>query len=227
MPPELILALDLPTAADALRLLDRVGAVSWVKVGAVLFTTAGPSLIGTLKDRGHRVFLDLKWHDIPNTVAGAVRGARAAGVEMVTVHSLGGKAMLEAAKEAAGPGTSVVAVTVLTSHDPAGFGAVVGRAGLSLAGEVERLARLAQAAGVDGVVSSPLETALLRRALGPAALLVTPGIRSAGDPAGDQVRVATAGEAAAAGATHLVVGRPVLAATDPAAAWARLAGEIA
>lgn len=226
MRPELVLALDLPTAGQAIALLDRLTGVRWVKLGSVLFTTEGPALVQELKRRGHLVFLDLKWHDIPNTVAGAVRGARALGVDMVTVHTLGGLAMLAAAKEAAGPALSVVGVTVLTSHDPAGFAAVVGRP-VELDSEVDRLASLAAEAGIDGVVSSPLEVARLRRALGPSALLVAPGIRSAGDPVGDQARIASAREAAAAGASHLVVGRPVTGAPEPAAAWARLQGEIA
>lgn len=223
---ELILALDVPSPEDADRLLVRIPDVRWVKVGSVLYTGAGPSLVAGLKDRGYRVFLDLKWHDIPNTVVGAVRHARAIGADMVTVHTLGGRPMMAAAKEAAGPDLAVVGVTALTSHDSAGFAEILGRAEVDLTAEVERLADLARAAGIDGVVSSPLETARLRSRLGPAMLLVTPGIRGAGERAGDQARTASAGDAARAGSTHLVVGRPVLEAADPAAAWATLAAEI-
>lgn len=223
---ELVLALDLASREAADQLLGRIPDVRWVKLGSVLFTRAGPSMVTSLKDRGYHVFLDLKWHDIPNTVVGAVRGARAMGVDMVTVHTLGGRAMMAAAKEAAGPELAVVGVTVLTSHDPVGFADVVGRKPVDLAAEVERLAELARVAGIDGVVASALETARLRTLLGPDKLLVTPGIRGRGDRPGDQVRVATAGDAARAGSTHLVVGRPVIEAADSAAAWAALAAEI-
>ena len=223
---ELVLALDVASPEAADRLLGRIPEVRWVKLGSVLFTRAGPSMVTSLKDRGYHVFHDLKWHDIPNTVVGAVRGARAMGVDMVTVHTLGGQAMLAAAKEAAGPELAVVGVTVLTSHDPAGFADVLGRRPVDVAAEVERLAELARVAGIDGVVASALETARLRAFLGPDKLLVTPGIRGRGDRPGDQVRIATAGDAARAGSTHLVVGRPVIEAADAAAAWAALAAEI-
>lgn len=223
---ELVLALDVASPDAGEAMLARLPDVRWVKLGSVLFTGAGPAVVTKLKARGYRIFLDLKWHDIPNTVVGAVRRARDLGVDMVTVHTLGGRAMMAAAKDAAGTGVAVVGVTVLTSHDAAGFGEAVGRTGIDLAADAERLAELARAAGIDGVVSSPLETARLRALLGPDMLLVTPGIRSAADQAGDQVRVATAGAAARAGSTHLVVGRPVLEAADPAAAWAGLAAEI-
>lgn len=224
---EIVLALDLPEREAALAMVGRIGAVRWLKIGSVLFTAAGPALVADLVAGGHEVFLDLKWHDIPNTVVGAVRQARALGVRMVTVHTLGGEAMMAAAKEAAGPSLAVVGVTVLTSHDGRGFGAVVGRSVGSLADEAARLADLAKRAGLDGVVSSPLETAALRAALGPHALLVTPGIRAPDDPAGDQARTATAAAAARAGSTHLVVGRPILGSADPAATWARLLAEVA
>lgn len=223
---ELVLALDVATPEAGDALLARVPGVRWVKVGSVLFTAAGPTMVTSLKIRGYRVFLDLKWHDIPNTVVGAVHQARRLGVDMVTVHTLGGGAMMSAAKDAAGPDLAVVGVTVLTSHDPAGFAAVVGRDSVDLGAEVERLAEMARRAGIDGMVSSPLETARLRAILGPDKLLVTPGIRGGADRAGDQVRVATAGAAARAGSTHLVVGRPVLEAADPAQAWAALTADL-
>ncbi len=223
---ELVLALDLSDVGTALGLLDRVPRVGWVKLGSVLFTRAGPGLIGQLKARGHRVFLDLKWHDIPNTVTGAVEQARDLGVDMVTVHALGGPAMIEAAKTAAGDAVAVVAVTVLTSHHQDEFRSILGRGLLDVGAEVERLARMAIRAGADGVVSSPLEVPRLRAGLGPKPLLVTPGIRSAADPKGDQSRTSGARSAAGAGSTHLVVGRPVFLAADPAGAWAQLLGEI-
>lgn len=223
---ELVLALDLPDRGAALRLLDRIPTVRWVKVGAVLFTQSGPGLIADLRNRGHRVFLDLKWHDIPNTVGGAVQQARGLGVDMVTVHGLGGSAMIEAAKTAAGPAIAVIAVTVLTSHDQDELRSILGRTVLEVGTEVERLARMAVPAGADGVVSSPLEVARLRTALGPDALLITPGIRRVSDPKGDQHRTATAQAAARAGSTHLVVGRPVLEAGNPAGVWAQFLEEI-
>ncbi|MEZ4588889.1 MAG: orotidine-5'-phosphate decarboxylase [Gemmatimonadales bacterium] len=224
---ELVLALDVGTADEAFRLLDRLPDVRWVKVGSILYSAQGPAVVESLQSRGLSVFLDLKWHDIPNTVAGAVSQARALGVQMATVHALGGPAMIRAAKDAAGDGLSVVAVTVLTSHDPEGWSKIVGRPVEGVGTEVERLARLAVGAGADGVVSSPEEVAALRAALGPAALLVTPGIRSASDDRGDQARVATVKTAVAAGSTHLVVGRPVLRADDPVAAWSGMIGDLA
>ena len=216
---ELILALDMPRGADALRLLDQVPALQWVKVGSILMTREGPDLVRELTSRGLKVFLDLKWHDISNTVAGAVAAARELGVAMATVHTLGGRVMLEAAAAAAGDQLLLVGVTVLTSHDPAAYGQAVGRSELDIAQEAERLAGVAAEAGLHGVVCSPQEVSLLRRRLGPEPLIVVPGIRRRTDAPGDQVRVATARDAAANGATHLVIGRPVLQAADPAAVF--------
>jgi orotidine-5'-phosphate decarboxylase len=221
---EIVIALDLPGGTEALRLLDRLPGARWVKVGPILMTREGPALLRTLVDRGHSVFLDLKWHVIPNTVAGAVRAARDLGVAMATVHTLGGRAMMTAAAEAAGDTMGIVGVTVLTSHDAASYGAAVGRERVDLAREVERLAGAAVESGLAGVVCSPREVARVRGVVGDRRIVV-PGIRRAGDAAGDQVRVATAGEAAADGATHLVVGRPVLEAADPAAAYQALSEE--
>lgn len=223
---ELILALDLPRAADALHLLDQLPALRWVKVGPVLMTREGPGLVRALRDRGLSVFLDLKWHDIPNTVAGAVTAARELGVAMATVHTLGGEAMLEAAALAAGGDLALVGVTVLTSHDPAGYGRAVGRSQVDLPREVERQALLAAESGLQGVVCSPQEVSLLRRRLGPELRLVVPGIRRRTDPAADQARVATARDAVANGATHLVVGRPVLQAAVPAEAFGEFLKEV-
>jgi orotidine-5'-phosphate decarboxylase len=214
---ELVLALDLPRAADALFLLDRLPALRWVKVGSVLMTREGPSLVRTLVERGLEVFLDLKWHDIPNTVAGAVGAARDLGVSMATVHNLGGTEMLEAAVAAAGPELALIGVTVLTSHDPRSYAEALGRGEVNLGQEVERQAVLGVRAGLRGIVCSPHEVSLLRKRLGPDPRIVVPGIRRRSDPLGDQVRVASAGDAASNGATHLVVGRPVLQAGDPAA----------
>jgi orotidine-5'-phosphate decarboxylase len=222
---EVVLALDLPSAAEAMRLLERIPTTPWVKVGSILMTREGPPLIRALVARGHRVFLDLKWHDIPNTVAGAVRAARELGVTMATVHTLGGRTMMEAATEAAGGVLELVGVTVLTSHDEVSYARAVGRDDVVLGDEVARLADEAVAAGLAGVVCSPAEVEAVRRILPEGARIVVPGIRAESDAAGDQVRIATAGAAAAAGATHLVVGRPILQAADPAAALARLAAE--
>lgn len=219
---ELILALDLPDRGSALAMLDRLPALRWVKVGSQLMTAEGPPLVRELVSRGLQVFLDLKWHDIPHTVAGAVRAARELGVAMATVHALGGRTMMEAAAEAAGGEMALVGVTVLTSHDAASYARAVGREDVSLTEEVIRQAAEVVGAGLAGVVCSPAEIAGVRSVLPDHAIVVVPGIRSRADAAGDQVRIATAAEAAAAGATHLVVGRPVLQATDPAAALARL-----
>jgi orotidine-5'-phosphate decarboxylase len=220
---ELVVALDLP-APDARRLLDRVPEVRWVKVGSILFAREGPSFVRELTGRGLRVFLDLKWLDIPNTVAGAVEAAGDLGVSMATVHTLGGRAMLEAAARAAGERVGLVGVTVLTSHTAASYATATGRPEVNLLEEVSRLARLGREAGLRGVVCSPLEVEAVRPALAAGSWVVVPGIRRAGDSAGDQARTASPGEAARAGATHLVVGRPILAAEDPGAAFREMAG---
>lgn len=222
---DVILALDVTTAEAAERMLDMVPQVRWVKVGSVLLTREGGALTRRLVARGLNVFLDLKWHDIPNTVAGAVSQARDMGVAMATVHTLGGRPMMEAAARAAGDRLALVGVTVLTSHEPAGYALAVGRREVNLEAEVERLGCEARESGLAGIVCSPAEVARMRTVLGDAAILVVPGIRRDGDRAGDQHRVATPGAAAAAGATHLVVGRPVLDAADPAAAFAAFVQE--
>jgi orotidine-5'-phosphate decarboxylase len=222
---EVVLALDLPRADDALAFLDRMPAVKWVKVGSILMSREGPALIRILLGRGLKVFLDLKWHDIPNTVAGAVAAAREIGVQMATVHTLGGRAMLDAAVLAAGGELDLIGVTVLTSFDGASYGRAVGRTEVAVAQEVERLALLAIEAGLRGVVCSAKEVSLLHRRLGPEPYLVVPGIRGRADPHEDQTRVATARDAVRHGATHLVVGRPVLQADDPAEALGTLLKE--
>jgi orotidine-5'-phosphate decarboxylase len=215
---ELILALDLPDRDAALELLDRLPALRWVKVGSRLMTAEGPALVREVVTRGLSVFLDLKWHDIPNTVQEAVASARGLGVRMVTVHTLGGPAMLRAAAEAAGDELAVVGVTVLTSHDEGEYAATLGRPAVRLLDEAARLARSAVSAGLAGVVCSPLEIERIRTGLGPDPLIIVPGIRRSADAAFDQRRTATPVEAVRQGATHLVVGRPVLHAPDPAAA---------
>ncbi|HEX6643853.1 MAG TPA: orotidine-5'-phosphate decarboxylase [Gemmatimonadales bacterium] len=213
---EIIVALDVPTAADADRLLGRIPEAGWVKVGSILMTREGPAFVRRLVAAGLDVFLDLKWHDIPNTVAGAVAAARDIGVAMATVHALGGRAMMAAAAEAAGDMT-LVGVTVLTSHGAEGFARAVGRDGVTIEDEVARLAGEAFEAGLDGIVCSPQEIERVRSVAPRGAAIVVPGIRRREDAAGDQVRLADPGTARARGATHLVVGRPILSAADPAA----------
>jgi len=215
---EIIIALDLPTRDEALRWLDRAPGLRWAKVGSVLFTREGPALVRELIGRGLKLFLDLKWHDIPNTVAGGVEGARALGASMATVHTLGGAEMMRAAAVAAGAELGIVGVTVLTSHTAASYGAAVGRGNVEPAEEVVRQAKHAAEAGLKGVVCSPQEIEAVRGVLPSGAWIVVPGIRRPGEAAGDQARVAGPAEAARAGATHLVIGRPLLQAADPAAA---------
>jgi len=216
---EVIIALDVPSGADALHLLDRVPEARWAKVGSILMTREGPDLVRALVRRGLRVFLDLKWHDIPNTVAEAVGAARELGVAMATVHTLGGSRMMEAAVASAGTELKLVGVTVLTSHDSSSYAWVVGRPEVDLVREVERQSEEAARCGLAGVVCSAREVTVVRRRLGPQAWIVVPGIRRGSDPEADQVRVGTAAEAVASGATHLVVGRPVLQASDAGAAF--------
>ena len=219
---EVIVALDLPTADDALRLVDQLPGLRWAKVGPVLFVREGPALVRELKARGVSVFLDLKWHDIPNTVAEAARQAAALEVDLATVHALGGRAMLEAAVGAAGA-LRLAAVTVLTSHTRETYAEVVGREeACEVLSEVVRLARLAVGAGVGALVTSPHEAAAVAEVAGPDRWLVVAGIRPAGSAADDQQRAATPREAVAAGATHLVVGRPVTRAERPAAVYHKL-----
>ena len=224
---ETIVALDVGSALEAERLVDRLPGLTWVKVGSILMTREGPGLVQRLTGRGLRVFLDLKWHDIPNTVAGAVTAARDLGVTMATVHSLGGPGMLEAAARAGEGTVALVGVTVLTSHDGASYDRAVGRQATDLDAEVLRLARMVGDAGLQGVVCSPREAGPVRRALGPGPFVVVPGIRRSSDAAGDQVRTATPEAAVASGATHLVVGRPILESADPAAAYAAIVAEAA
>lgn len=225
---EFVVALDVPSRAGALELVDRLGdAADFYKVGLELFGRAGPPVVGDLRQRGKRVFLDLKLHDIPNTVRGAVEAAVGDGVEMLTVHAAGGPSMLEAAAEAAGGGARLLGVTVLTSFSASDVEAVWGRDILSVRDEVVRLAALVRDAGLDGVVASALEVEVVKRQFGREFLVATPGIRLSGDPSDDQARVATPAEAVRAGADYLVVGRSVTAAADPVAALDRMRDEAA
>jgi orotidine-5'-phosphate decarboxylase len=241
---QLLIALDVDSAAEARLLAGRLrGIAGGFKIGSRLFTTEGPRIVEELVSHGDRVFLDLKYHDIPSTVAGAVAAATRLGVWMVDVHASGGSVMMRAAKEAAEreaerlnrPVPLVVAVTLLTSLDETAI-AEVGLAG-PVAARVQRLAALAAAAGLDGVVASPREIALVRQVTGRQFAVVTPGIRGgaappvegarAGGPGGrdDQSRTMTAAEAIGAGASYLVVGRPITAAADPRNAAERIIAE--
>ncbi|HUX27770.1 MAG TPA: orotidine-5'-phosphate decarboxylase [Terracidiphilus sp.] len=225
----LIVALDVPDAEAAFELVDRLEAsCRWYKVGLELFVAAGPAVLEPLIARGHSIFLDLKFNDIPNTVAGAVRSAAALGARMMTVHASGGPAMLAAAQEAlaglADP-PQLLAVTVLTSMDEAQVQAI----GLERkpGEQVEVLARMGFKAGVRGFVCSPQEVAKLRAITGPEGVLVIPGIRPSGGETGDQKRIATPAEALRAGASYLVVGRPITQAADPRKAAEAILAEMA
>jgi orotidine-5'-phosphate decarboxylase len=224
----LIVALDVSTAAAARKIVAAVGdSALTYKVGMQLYTAEGPQIVRDLVASGRKVFLDLKYHDIPNTVAAAVREAAALKVSMLTVHASGGGRMLRAASEAARSADSppmVLAVTVLTSFDDNDLDklGVRGR----VVDQVLRLAALAIADGCDGVVASAQEASELRSELGDDFAIVTPGVRPAGSGRGDQVRVATPAEAIAAGASHIVVGRPITDAADPAAEARAILGQI-
>jgi orotidine-5'-phosphate decarboxylase len=230
MTPIPIVPLDVPTAARALELVDQLGdRCRFYKVGNELFTAAGPSIVRELIDRGVDVFLDLKFHDIPNTVAGGVRNAAAMGSRLVTVHAAGGVAMLDAAVAAtAGTRCGVLAVTVLTSMTPAEVAGAWGRTDtLDLSAEVARLASLAAAAGAHGVVCSGREAGRVKAEHGSGLAVLVPGVRAAGGAAQDQARVVTPREAADAGATYIIVGRMVTAAPDRRVAMDRVLAEIA
>lgn len=225
---KIIVALDYADAASALALVERLDpALCRLKVGKELFTVAGPDLVRALVARGFEVFLDLKFHDIPNTVAAACRASAALGVWMLNVHASGGRRMMTAAQEALA-GLSqrplLIAVTVLTSMSAEDL-SEVGVADAP-ADQVLRLARLTQQCGLDGVVCSAQEAAMLRADLGADFRLVTPGIRPAGAETGDQRRVMTPSEAIRAGATDLVIGRPITASSDPLAALKNIQTEL-
>ena len=232
--PRVIVALDYPDADAALAFAQRVSPRDCrLKVGKELFTATGPALVESLVQQGFDVFLDLKFHDIPNTVAQAVESAVRSGAWMINVHASGGTPMMRAAADAgrnaaarlARPAPIVIAVTVLTSMDDE----TLRQVGVSrpLDQQVIALARMTQAAGLDGVVASPLETAAIRRACGAGLVIVTPGIRgaAAGTEQNDQSRTMGPGEAVRAGASYIVVGRPIIAATDPRQAAEAIAAE--
>lgn len=222
----LIVALDVSSARQARELVTSLGDIpGYYKVGLQLFTAEGPDFVRELRGAGHQVFLDLKLHDIPNTVAHAVKSACGLGASMLTVHAGGGPAMLKAAVEAAGNRLTVLAVTVLTSMNDDEL-TQVGVAGRVL-DQVLRLAELAQSAGCRGVVASARESAQLRQMLGEGFAIVNPGVRPAGAELNDQRRVSTPAEAIRAGASHLVVGRPITQAADPAKAAREIVAEIA
>ena len=227
----IIVALD----SDYDTALTLSGALSghakWLKVGMTLYYLAGPQIVHELKKRGFKVFLDLKLHDIPHQVRGAAESAGIAGADLLSVHGSGGAAMLaacregaEAAGEARAERPKLVAITVLTSMDQAALAEVGVEA--PVADQVDRLARLAVANGTDGVVCSPQEAAHMRELLGSEALIVTPGVRPAGSDVGDQSRVATPAQAISAGASHLVIGRPITGADDPVEAYEAIVDEL-
>lgn len=223
----LAVALDVPDARSALVLVDQLGdTIRWLKVGMELYYAAGNALVTELRQRGYRIFLDLKLHDIPNTVAGGVGSVVKIGADILTVHASGGGAMLRAAAEAAEENTALrlLAVTVLTSIDASEL-SFIGVAD-SPAGQVLRLAHLAWNSGIRGIVCSAEEVDALRRELGPEAFLVVPGIRPAGIATNDQKRIATPQDAIASGASMLVIGRPITKSSNPAAAAKEILDEI-
>ena len=227
--PEIIVALDVPNAEAVAPLLRRLPPeIRWVKVGLELYTAAGPEIVRTLTAAGRQVFLDLKFHDIPRTVANAIASAGGLGAALMTVHAVGGRAMLKAAAEAAAAfgerRPKLVAVTTLTSLNADDFKDL----GLcrSVADQALALTDLALSSGIDGVVTSVHEAAALRARFGAGPVLVTPGIRPAGADVGDQKRVATPAMAVQAGASYLVIGRPIVEAPDPAAAARAIQAEI-
>ena len=230
IPPRerLIVALDVSSAREALKIVASLGdSVQIYKVGMQLYTAEGPQMVRDLVGSGRKVFLDLKYHDIPNTVAGAVREAAKLGASMLTVHASGGTKMLQAAVEAArekDSGPQILAVTVLTSMDDQDLNEI-GVHG-QVVDQVVWLASLALEAGCSGVVSSPREVKTLREKLGSDFVAVTPGVRPSGAAHGDQARVTTPTEAIAAGATHIVVGRPITAAANPAEEAAKILQEL-
>ena len=229
----IIVALDGMVADQALALVAQIPDLRWVKVGLELFTAAGPQVVSRLREQGKRVFLDLKFHDIPATMAGACRSAARLGAELITVHACAGSEAMAAAQSAATESAAaaglaaptLLAVTVLTSWPQQRFASELAIAE-PLGDYVPRLAHLAATAGIGGCVCSPQEVTALRAVHAEPFALVTPGIRPTGSPAGDQARVMTPAQAVAAGASQLVIGRPITAAHDPAAAFAACCAEL-
>lgn len=229
MKPEIILAVDIPSAAEVTPLMNKLPAeLTWFKVGLELFTAEGPAVLKIISSREKKIFLDLKLHDIPRTVANAVTSAAKLGVNLITVHAIGGRAMLQAASEAAaafGPTRPrLVAVTTLTSLNQDDFKDLgIER---TVSAQALALTEMALASGIDGVVTSVHEAPALRQRFGNTPILVTPGIRPAGADVGDQKRVATPGLAVEAGSTYLVVGRPIMEAANPSEATRAIQMEI-
>ena len=227
---ELIVALDVNSRQEAVEKVKAIGdSVGFYKIGLELFTAEGPDVVKAVKDLGKRIFLDLKFHDIPRTVERAVKSGAKLGVDLMTIHSVGGKAMIRAAADAAAEfganGPKILAVTVLTSLDQTDL-ADVGIVGRTPADQVVAMAKFATENGAHGLVCSPKEVGTLSKMLKEGTLFITPGVRPAGSAIGDQKRVATPAEAVRDGATHLVVGRPILAAPDPVAAAKAIRAEM-
>ena len=227
---ELIVALDVNSRQEAVEKVKAIGeSVGFYKIGLELFTAEGPDVVKAVKDLGKRIFLDLKFHDIPRTVERAVKSGAKLGVDLMTIHSVGGKAMIRAAADAAAEfgesGPKILAVTVLTSLDQTDL-QDVGIVGRTPAEQVAAMAKFATENGAHGLVCSPKEVGALSKALKAGTLFVTPGVRPAGSAVGDQKRVATPADAVRDGATHLVVGRPILAAPDPVAAAKAIRAEM-
>jgi len=223
-----IVALDVPSADAALRLVATLGTrCRFYKVGSELFTAAGPDVVRRIRDTGADVFLDIKLHDIPNTVRGAARSAAALGAKLLTVHASGGLDMLRAAVEGGGESVGILAVTVLTSFDDESLADATGRPGVAASEEVVRLAALAALAGTHGIVCAGSDVAAVRARFADRLALLVPGIRLAGGAAHDQRRVVTPGEAAASGATYIILGRAVTAAAEPAVAMGMVLDDLA
>lgn len=223
-----IVALDVPALADARQIVDRLGQdCRYYKIGSELFSAEGPAVVRMVREAGCEVFLDLKHHDIPNTVRGAARSAAGLGASLITVHASGGRQMIEAAVEGAGAAAKVLAVTVLTSHTAASVAEAWGRPRVDVLDEVLRLAHLASAAGACGVVCSGKEAAAVRDREGVSFRLLVPGVRLAGGSSHDQARVVTPAEAVRAGADYIVLGRAVTGAADPGAAMRQVLRELA
>ena len=227
---DIIVALDVNSRQEAVEKVKAIGdSIGFYKIGLELFTAEGPDVVKAVKDLGKRIFLDLKFHDIPRTVERAVKSGAKLGVDLMTIHSVGGKAMIRAAADAAAEfganGPKILAVTVLTSLDQTDL-ADVGIAGRTPADQVVAMAKFATENGAHGLVCSPKEVGTLSKMLKEGTLFITPGVRPAGSAVGDQKRVATPAEAVRDGATHLVVGRPILAAPDPVAAAKAIRAEM-
>lgn len=230
---KIIVPLDVATIEDAIALLDKIPEVTFWKVGLELFTTAGPQILEILKNRQKRIFLDLKFHDIPNTVAGACRAAARYGVDLLTIHSTNGRDALKAASEAVQVGATqagvkppkLIAITLLTSIDSRQLAFDL-RVPLELPEYALEMALMAKAAGLDGAVCSPQEVAQLRSGCGDDFLLVCPGVRPHWADKGDQKRTFTPAKAIQAGANFLVIGRPITAAQEPALAWKKICDEV-